>query len=153
MKFMDYTNILKQLREEKNLSQKDIAYILGISRGLYSQYEIADKIIPLNHLEKLSNYFNLPINYLLGLDNDKQKQNLKEINNNLFSIRLKEFRKENKLTQEKLAKELNTSHSVISAYEKNKTLILTSFLYTICKKYNISADYLLGKINNPKHLK
>ena len=115
---MDYTNILKQLREEKNLSQKDIAYILGISRGLYSQYEIADKIISLNHLEKLSNYFNLPINYLLGLDNNKQKQNLKEINNNLFSIRLKEFRKENKLTQEKLAKELNTSHSVISAYEK-----------------------------------
>ena len=42
VKFMDYTNILKQLREEKNLSQKDIAYILGISRGLYSQYEIAD---------------------------------------------------------------------------------------------------------------
>ena len=153
VKKMEYTSILKQLREENNMTQNDIANILGISRGLYSQYEIADKIIPLNHLEKLSNYFNLSINYLLGLDSNKQARNLKELNSELFSVRLKEFRKENKLTQEKLAKELNTSHSVISAYEKNKTLIITSFLYTICKKYNLSADYLLGKIDEPKYLK
>ena len=76
----------------------------------------------------------------------------KEINPEKCSIRLKELRKEKKLTQVKLAQSLNTSHSVISSYEKGKTLILTSFLYTICKKYNISADYLLGKIDSPKYL-
>ena len=36
--------------------------------------------------------------------------------------------------------------------EKGKYLISIPFLYTICKKYNISADYLLGKIDNPKYL-
>ena len=154
MNIMDYTKRLKLIRENKNLTQKDIANILEITRGLYAQYEIADKIIPISHLNTISNYFNISIDYLLDL-NSKQKypKSKKEIDIEKFSMRLKEFRKENKLTQEKLAKNLNTSHSVISSYESGKTLILTSFLYTICKKYNISADYLLGKIDEPKYLK
>ena len=145
--------IIKQLREDHHLTQKDIANILEISRGLYAQYEIADKIIPIRHLNTISNYFNVSIDYLLGLTTIKNYKNTnKEINNLKFSNRLKELRKELKLTQEKLAQNLNTTHSVISAYEKNKSLIITSFLYQICKKYNISADYLLGKIDDPKYL-
>ena len=151
---MEYINILKELREDNNLTQNDIANILEISRGLYAQYEIADKIIPINHLNKLSNYFNISIDYLLGLNKIKYYLNTKEeIDINKFSFKLKEFRKEHNITQKVLAKELNTSHSVISSYEKGNTLILTSFLYMICKKYNISADYLLGKIDKPKYLK
>ena len=151
---MKYTNTLKQLRETNHMTQKDLANILNITRGLYSQYEIADKIIPLKQLNKLSNYFNVSIDFLLGINEFKTYPSIKEnIDIELLSTRLKEFRKEQKLTQEKLAKELNTSHSVISSYEKGKTLILTSFLYTICQKYNISADYLLGKIDEPKYLK
>ena len=150
---MKYTETLKQLREDNNLTQNDLANILNISRGLYSQYEIADKIIPINHLEKLSTYFKISIDYLLGFTKNKPKKKERELNKAVFSLRLKEFRKENNLTQEKLAQILNTSHSVISSYEKEKTLIITSFLYTICKKYNISADYLLGKTDYPKYLK
>ena len=67
--------------------------------------------------------------------------------------RLKEFRKENKLTQTKLASILNTTQSVIADYERGRYFISTPFLYTICKKYNISADYLLGRIDNPKYIK
>ena len=45
-------------------------------------------------------------------------------------------------------------NKIIEEYKKNNCefLIATPFLYTICKKYNISADYLLGKIDNPKYL-
>lgn len=57
------------------------------------------------------------------------------------------------LSQIKLANILNTTHSMISDYENTKKLIATPFLYTICKKYNISADYLLGKIDTLKYLK
>lgn len=49
-----------------------------------------------------------------------------------------------------LAKLLNTTHSTISAYESGKTTILTAFAYEICKKYNISMDYLIGRINKRK---
>ena len=38
---------------------------------------------------------------------------------------------------------------MISDYENKKKFIPTPFLYQICKKYHISADYLLGKIDHP----
>ena len=61
--------------------------------------------------------------------------------------RLKELRKEFKLTQDKLAKLLETTQSVVCGFEKGRNLIATPFLYTICHKYHVSADYLLGRID------
>ena len=60
---------------------------------------------------------------------------------------LKEYRIRKNITQEKLAEELNTTHSTISAYESGKTLILTVFAYGIVTKYNLSLDWLCGKID------
>ena len=86
-----------------------------------------------------------------------EEKKYNSINNKLdkikSGIRLKELRKELKLTQLKLATILNTTQSVIADYEKGRYLIATPFLYTICQKYHISADYLLGKIDSPKYLK
>ena len=91
------------------------------------------------------------IDYILDLTQTKQYPNInKEINPIIAGQRLKECRKSLKLTQSKLAKELNTTQSVIADYERGRYLIATPFLYTICKKFNISADYLLGRINEPK---
>ena len=67
--------------------------------------------------------------------------------------RLKELRKEYNLTQNQLAKVINVATSTISDYERGINVIATPFLYQICKKYHISADYLLGKVNDPKYLK
>ena len=55
------------------------------------------------------------------------------------------IRRDRGLTQEELANILNTTHSTISAYESGKTTILTAFAYEICKRYNISMDYLCGR--------
>ena len=41
---------------------------------------------------------------------------------------------------------------MLAKYEKGKYIIATTYLYQICKRYNISADYLLGKIDSPKYL-
>ena len=84
---------------------------------------------------------------------EENKNSINEIDPIKVGQRLKEFHKENKITQVKLANMLNTVQPVIANYEKGKYLISIPFLYTICKKYNISADYLLGKIDNPKYLK
>ena len=54
------------------------------------------------------------------------------------------------ITQEELANILNTTHSTISAYESGKTTILTAFAYQICKRYNISMDYLCGRVKNTR---
>lgn len=150
---MDFSNKIKDLREEKNISQKEFAKILNLDNTLYNKYENNYTIIPLKYLIKISNYFSVSIDYIFGFTNSKNYKNQKTENNyDLVGTRIKEFRKENKLTQKKLAEILNTTQSVIAGYESQRYLIATQFLYTICKKYHISADYLLGKIDSPKYL-
>lgn len=63
----------------------------------------------------------------------------------MIAERLKDIRKDNKLSQKDLAILLNTSQSTISAYEAGKTIILTVFALEIVKKYNISLDWLYGR--------
>ena len=151
---MKYGIILKELRQSCNLSQKDVASILGIARQTYNHYEVQENIIPIKHINLLANYYKVSIDYILGLTKEKKYTNsLSKIDVFVSGARLKDWRKEQKLTQTKLASILNTFHTVIVDYEHGKNLIATPFLYTICKKYNISADYLLGKIDEPKYLK
>lgn len=137
---------LIELREDSNLKQKDIAKLLNITQQTYSLWENGTKIIPLKHLNSLCNYYNVSMDYVLGLSNVRKYDIVNNvIDKNLIGKRLKKFRKEKNITQEELASILNTTHSTISAYESGKTTILTAFAYEICKRYNISMDYLCGR--------
>jgi len=64
--------------------------------------------------------------------------------NNVFSERLKELREEHNLTKAQLAKELKFSDACISRWENNLRLPNSESIITICKYFNVSADYLLG---------
>ena len=150
---MEYSNRILELRTGNNLTQNDLAKILNISRSTYKDYELQISIIPIKHLLTLSNYFHVSIDYLLGLTSVKEYDDMKEADKIVAGNRLKEFRRENKITQVKLATLLNTTFSSIAFNEKGRNFIATPFLYTICKKYSISADYLLSKIDYPKYLK
>lgn len=148
---MLYGNVLKNLREEKELSQKDIAKSLKIDNSLYAKYEKEYNIIPIQHLNSICNYLNVSIDYLFSFTNEKTYKDIsKEINVDKMKTRLKDLRKKENITQEKLSKELNMARSALANYERGRTVIATPFLYTICKKYHISADYLLGKIDEIK---
>ena len=143
---MNYGVKLKELRTSEILTQNDLAHILKISRSTYKDYELQIKIIPINHLNTLSNYFHVSIDYLFFFFYSKNYQNANQtIDVKKQAERLLDFRKKHKLTQEQLACFLNTTHSVISDYEHGKKIISTPFLFSICSKYQISADYLLGK--------
>ena len=151
--FMLYGEKLKYLREEKELHQKDLAELIEVHPATYSQFEREDVIMPIKRLNTYSNFFNVSLDYLFSFTNNKQYKNVKkEINPTLSGTRLKEFRKEHKITQVNLAKFLNTTQSNIVGYEKGNFIIATPYLFMICKKYSISADYLLGKIETPKYL-
>lgn len=136
---------LKEFREELDLKQKEIANVIGVTRSVYGKYENEYYIIPINHLITICTYFNISLDFIFGFSSNN-KQRYFETNEKNAGIRLKEWRKENKITQEKLAKLLNTNRSVIANYERGRNYIATPFLYTICKKYNVSADYLMARI-------
>lgn len=149
-----YKEKLKLLRKDKDLTQLNLADMLGITKARYCQFETESETIPLIHLNVLCNYFNVSLDYIFDFTDLKQyKSSINEVDKTIVGKRLKAFRKENKLTQVALATSINTVHPVIVNYEKGKFLINTSFLYDICKTYNVSADYLLGKIDEPKYLK
>ncbi len=139
---------IKDLRENDNLLQRDIANLLGIKRSTYASYETERDTIPIKHLNKLCNYFNISIDYALGLSKEMKYENLRpEINKELLIERIKTLRKENKLTQIKMASILNISRSTWTGYEQGKYQIPTLYLYEIAKRYHISIDYLLGKVD------
>ncbi len=58
-------NRLKELREDKDLYQKDIAKFLNMSQNGYSSYETERLDIPTEILKKLADYYNTSIDYLL----------------------------------------------------------------------------------------
>ena len=61
---------IRHLREDKDLHQKDIAKILQISQQYYSEYENGKRPIPVTHLIKLAKFYNVSLDYLVGLTND-----------------------------------------------------------------------------------
>ena len=56
---------IKSLREDHDLTQKEISQILNISQVAYSYYELNKRSIPLELLCKLADYYNTSIDYLL----------------------------------------------------------------------------------------
>ena len=63
---------IKDLREDNDKLQKDIAQVLGISQQYYSEYENGNRPIPFTHLITLAKYYHTSIDYLVGLS-DKKK--------------------------------------------------------------------------------
>jgi transcriptional regulator with XRE-family HTH domain len=139
---------IRQLRDEHDLNQIKTAAIMGVSKSTYARWETDEAIIPLSHLNDLCNYFNVSMDYITGFSKKRNYDILnKKLDKELIGKRLKEFRVSHNLTQEKLAKQINTSHSTISGYEHGKNMILTAFAYNIAKKYNVSLDWLCGRID------
>ncbi len=145
-----YSKRLKNMRLNNKLTQKDISNELKISEITYTHYESEYYIMPLKYLIQLCNYFKVSLDYIFELTDKYMITDSKDTNEIIAGLKLKEFRKNNKITQDKLAIILNTNRSVLANYERGRNYIATPFLYTICKKYKVSADYLLGKTTNPK---
>lgn len=134
------------LREEKDLTQEELGKIIGTRKVSICNWEKNKAIIPLRKLNTYSNYFNVSMDYILKLSNDKNTNITEnELDKSAIGKNIKTIRKINNLSQRDLAKTLNTTQSTIWAYETGKTLILTAFAYQICVKYNVSMDWLCTK--------
>lgn len=143
-----YSNHLENLRNELNLTKKELANILGVSNSIYARWEKNTDSIPTRRLIQIANYFNVNIDYILNLTNNKITIKSNTINYDLIAKRTRELRIDLNMTLREIATFLNTTSSTWSAYETGKTVILSSFLTQICKKYKYSADWVLGRSNN-----
>lgn len=81
---------LKEIREDKDLKQIDVAKALGIKQQQYSEYEIGKRLIPINYLYDLAELYNTSLDYLVGRT-DERKPYKKSILTNVKSIKKKQL--------------------------------------------------------------
>ena len=70
---MEYNNRLRFLRENEDKTQQEIANIIGTSQSYYAQYENGKRQIPFDRIIELAKYYNITIDYIAGLTNEKRK--------------------------------------------------------------------------------
>ncbi|MBQ9517073.1 MAG: helix-turn-helix transcriptional regulator [Eubacterium sp.] len=66
---MKYIKRIKDLREDNDLTQQDVADYLGTSQTMYARYERGANELPIRHLIKLCKLYNVSSDYILGLKN------------------------------------------------------------------------------------
>ena len=67
-----YLRRLKDLREDKDLSQKEIANVLGIKQQQYSLYETGKRDLPFELAIVLAKFYNTSLDYIAGITNKKE---------------------------------------------------------------------------------
>lgn len=72
---------LRDLREDNDITQNQIASVLNIRQNTYSQYENEKRQMPIELLWKLADYYNTSIDYLVGRTNTKQRTAFDKISN------------------------------------------------------------------------
>lgn len=61
---------IRDLREDNDLKQRQLADFLNCSQQVYSNYELGQRDIPTDVLIRLSSFYNVSVDYLLGLTNN-----------------------------------------------------------------------------------
>ena len=69
---MPYIKRMRDLREDSDKTQQEIADILGTSQTMYARYERGANELPIHHLLTLCKFYKVSADYLLGLSNKKK---------------------------------------------------------------------------------
>ena len=69
---MDYCRIMRDLREDADLTQTQVAERLGTSQTMYARYERGANELPIRHLLALCRLYNVSADYILGLSGERR---------------------------------------------------------------------------------
>ena len=135
-------NKINSLRQEKNLTLKELADILGVSEATVSRWENGKSDIRGKNLKKLSDFFDVSESYLLGYIERPSLPN-----------RLRELRKEKKISIEQLSTKVGIDEGRIIALESREdfqNIKKNDAYYSDVKKladfFNTTIDYLEGRV-------
>jgi transcriptional regulator with XRE-family HTH domain len=70
--FMNYIVRMRNLREDSDKTQKELAIVLKTSQTMYARYERGANELPIRHLITLAKFYDVSTDYLLGLTNEKK---------------------------------------------------------------------------------
>lgn len=142
---MDITR-LREIREDNDLTQPQLAGILGVKRAAYSLWELGINTIPIDNLFNFANNFNISIDYILRNSKNKVcKSKIKDFDLKILGENLKAVRIKNNLSQENIGTILGVSQAAVNRYEKGTICISTIRLYKFSQKFKVSIDTLCGR--------
>lgn len=139
----------KEIREDKDLRQQEVANDIHISRGGYANIESETANIKLKDLLTYCNHFHLSMDYVCRLSN-RNTHNfsiIKTIDKNVMGDRLNQIEIEQHKQAKDIAQELGIQKNTYSYYKSNSrdTLMQTLMLKHICQKYGYSMDWVVGR--------
>jgi transcriptional regulator with XRE-family HTH domain len=132
---------IKDIREDRDKRQKEVAEYLGITYTAYCKYETGQNKIPVHRVIALSEYYNVSVDFLLGETRCLVRHS---VSANKCGNRLREIRMKHKLNQTQIAEKINMSQMGYSKYETGEIMLHTRLLIKLSRIYNVSIDYLLG---------
>lgn len=132
---------IKDIREDRDKRQKEVAEYLGITYTAYSKYETGQNKIPVHRVIALAEYYDVSVDFLLGETRCLVRHSPSA---NRCGNRLREIRMRHKLNQTQIAEKINMSQMGYSKYETGEIMLHTRLLIKLSRIYNVSIDYLLG---------
>lgn len=128
---------IKELRIQNNISQKDLAEIIGVAPNTLSQYETGKREPDNSTLIKLAQYFGVTVDYLL------KNETPSEVPPN-FPARLKYLREQKGLSYEQMADDIGYTPAEIEAWESGRKKAEFKTLTELVAYFDTTVDYLTG---------
>lgn len=136
---------IANLRVDNDLTQIKLAEKLNIKANTYSKWEKGINNMPVDFLLKLASFYNVSIDYILELSDEKTTSSLNYINSKNLPEKLKKLRNDSNLSQEEFSKKIGISQRTYSYIERGMRKINIIDIYMIASSNNISAENLLSK--------
>ena len=133
---------LLQLRNERNLTQKEVAENLCMQLKTYKNYEQQKNYPKIPTLIDIAEFYQVSLDYLAGISDERGKVCCPDIEN--FSKRVIEMRKRVGLSQSAIAKQLGITKSGYKYYEMGKNVPPLNRLIDLANIFHVTLEYLIG---------
>ncbi len=117
---MDIANNIKNIREEKNLKQIEVATHIGVDKSAYSKIEKGTRALTIEELQKMAHLFNMTTDNILNYDGKIPKEVIIEDKTAIEQMRLiQQLEKDDKQTIFKLIDKMLTNKKFKDFFQKN----------------------------------
>lgn len=132
-----YMNLrIRDLREDADLTQTQVAQTLLCDQSLYSKYERGERALPLDLAMKLAELYGVSMDYLVGRE---EKQPVERYR------RIRDLREDADLTQAQVGAAIHVPQRTYAYYESGQRMIPPRVLCALADLYHVSVDYLLER--------
>ena len=139
----EFQKQLAELIEEKGCSKREFAQQVGVSKDVIIRGTMYGIVPSLQSLIKIADSLNMPLDYLLGRNEDAHFY--KSETGATFHTRIVELANEKGVKYSEIAHKMPFPNSYFYDWQREKTLPSLEYLRAIAEYFKVSIDYLLGR--------